>query len=375
MKKSILSALSAILVFVMVLSFAITGYSSSDVNTNNWMSAVDDTKVLTEINIPGTHDTATKYVSLSLFSKTQSLSISEQLESGVRYFDTRIEYDDNDFYSVHGIANCKKEGGLFTDRLTAGDIVEDCKSFLNDNPTETILFQLKEEQSSAGSDFYTYFYDNYIEDNLENWYLENRIPTLGEVRGKIVLLRVAGYDTQLFDDSNSGINFGGYPYIGDLTQYNYQRRDIEKADGTKYSSMYVQDSYKLEGDDKWECIKTFLDSDINSDEFNICMTNCTRLKVPKHNARNINKRIMEYDFQKGKYYGIISVDYVTEELCRLVINTNSDIDSDFLNDNTDSLVQSSNNSESRTKNIIVISICIVLVLGIVIYFIIKRKRD
>lgn len=43
MKKSILSALSAILVFVMVLSFAITGYSSSDVNTNNWMSAVDDT--------------------------------------------------------------------------------------------------------------------------------------------------------------------------------------------------------------------------------------------------------------------------------------------------------------------------------------------
>lgn len=325
MKKAIIIISSAVLIVAMTAYLALTAFAATNVRENNWMSAVSSSARLTEINIPGTHDSATKYVSAGFISCTQSLSISQQFENGVRYIDTRFKKVENKFLAVHGIANCKVSGSAFAEDLTASHIIADCKAFLSSNPTETILFQLKEEESSAGVDFYTSFYNLYIKNSPESWFIENRIPTLGEVRGKIVLLRAVSLDTNRFNDSNSGIDFSRYPYIGDQTQYNYQRRDINKVNGTKYSSMYVQDSYKLEGAEKWECIKAFLDSDLKSNEFNICMTNCTRLSTPQLNAQDINKRIKNYGFQKGKCYGIIAMDFVTDEFCNLIVNTNNGV--------------------------------------------------
>ena len=71
----------------------ISDYSATEhgVGGNGWMSKIDGETPITAINIPGTHDSATEYVSFAFVSRTQALSIAEQLEAGVRYFDMRFE--------------------------------------------------------------------------------------------------------------------------------------------------------------------------------------------------------------------------------------------------------------------------------------------
>ena len=108
-----------------------------------------------------------------------------------------------------------------------------CESFLKENPGETILFQLKEDDGDAGIALFGEFYAQCIRGREELWYLENRIPALGEVRGKIVLLRVVGVDASHFDDKTCGIDFSAYPYIGSRDIRDFRRRDIKKAFGRR----------------------------------------------------------------------------------------------------------------------------------------------
>ena len=88
-----------------------------------------------------------------------------------------------------------------------------CADFLKKNPGETVLFQLKEGNGKTGTVFFDAFYEQCIKGQEDIWFLENRIPTLGEVRGKIVLLRVVKADRSKFDDQNSGLDFGAYPHV------------------------------------------------------------------------------------------------------------------------------------------------------------------
>ena len=161
------------------------------INGANWMSSLCSDLPITAINMPGTHDSATKYVRFAPICNTQNLTIEEQLQIGVRYLDMRFELKDGrKLVAVHSIADCKKERGLNSADLTAADTVNMCESFLKENPGETILFQLKEDDGDAGIALFGEFYAQCIRGREELWYLENRIPALGEVRGKIVLLRV-----------------------------------------------------------------------------------------------------------------------------------------------------------------------------------------
>lgn len=186
MKKLFVRALSLVIILTLLIScFSVSAFASKGVSPNNWMSAVKSSTPITAINIPGTHDTATQYVTASYFSQTQSLSIKEQLDIGVRYFDIRLEKTENDFIAVHGITDCKEDSGVLAKNLTAGKIIEYCRDFLKSNPTETILFQIKEDDGDAGTAFFDSFYDLYIKDSRSLWFTENRIPTLGEVREKL----------------------------------------------------------------------------------------------------------------------------------------------------------------------------------------------
>ena len=91
MKKVVSSIISAVLVITIMICFVLPSFSAKAVSGNNWMSAVSSSAKLTEINIPGTHDSCTQYVNASIISRTQTLSISQQLQIGVRYFDMRFE--------------------------------------------------------------------------------------------------------------------------------------------------------------------------------------------------------------------------------------------------------------------------------------------
>lgn len=290
---------------------------------NSWMKAVPDEKKITEINIPGTHDSAACFVAFSFISRTQHLTVEGQLENGVRYFDFRFRYENSRFIASHSIATCKKSAGLTAEEMTADDIVNICIDFLKNNPDETILFQLKETVSHTGNDFYTDFFNKYIRTDPGFWYVKNAIPSMGEVRGKIVLLRVVGIDKNVFGDSNSGIDFTSYPYVGTMQVDSWQKGDIcSVATGEPYARMLVQDSYRVEGKKKWGTVRRFLENQDKCD-FNICLTSCTCFFVPRINVRYINRQIMEYQFKKGCHYGIVATDYIDKKICEKIINSNT----------------------------------------------------
>lgn len=291
-------------------------------NNSSWMSAIPDDRLITGINIPGTHDSAACYCAFSFISRTQKLTVSQQLEAGARYFDFRFRYDGKDFIASHSIATCKKSKGMFAEKLTADDIVDACIEFLKKNKSETILFQLKETVSVTENEFYSVFYEKYIKNNPEYWYVNNAIPSLGQVRGKIVLLRVVSADNGSFDDSNSGINFTSYPYVESREVDSWMLTDICSIETDRpYAKLFVQDSYKVEGVKKWGTVTRFLQSEQRGD-FNICLTSCTFLFVPRINVKYINKQLMNYSFEKNRLYSIVVTDYINAEICGRIIDSN-----------------------------------------------------
>ena len=293
MKKKLLRFVSlALASFVLggISTCAFAEESESEIDGSNWMSAIKPEVPITAINMPGTHDSSTKYVDISPIFKTQDGSVSEQLYRGARYFDMRFELQkDKRLVAVHSAASCRKAYGVKAEKLTAAD-AEMCADFLKKNPGETVLFQLKEGNGKTGTVFFDAFYEQCIKSQEDIWFLENRIPTLGEVRGKIVLLRVVKADRSKFDDQNSGLDFGAYPHVPVKEVINFISGSMKKAStGKTYSHLYVQDSYKLGGSKKWQAVTTFLESELDPENFNICLSSCVGLGLLADNQSQTQK--------------------------------------------------------------------------------------
>ena len=62
---------------------------------NKWMNYISNEELLSEINLPGTHDSCTCCVQFAFISKCQSMSITEQFNCGIRLLDVRVEKDGN----------------------------------------------------------------------------------------------------------------------------------------------------------------------------------------------------------------------------------------------------------------------------------------
>ena len=121
------------------------GYSyESNIGYQNptWMSKVADSTKISEISIPGTHGTMALHGASFLdenLTRNQTMSLSQQLNSGIRYVDMRVKRVKDSFAMHHGIVNQK---AMFE------DVLKETIQFLKDHPTETILMRLKEETDS-----------------------------------------------------------------------------------------------------------------------------------------------------------------------------------------------------------------------------------
>lgn len=163
---------------------------SSYVDGPCWMKYVDDNKFLDELSIPGTHDSGTCSVDndtepQSSQVKCQQDYIPTQLLEGIRYFDIRLGKGDNpgichgDFYLF------KKDG----DYLHLSDVIGYFKTFLSENPREALIMLASRGNDEATDDSVTTAFAKVMGDNPDLFYTSSHVPTLGEVRGKIVLLR------------------------------------------------------------------------------------------------------------------------------------------------------------------------------------------
>lgn len=276
---------------------------------NNWMKKIGDEVSLKDINIPGTHDSATKYCQFSLFSGCQKKSIAEQLRIGVRAYDIRVD----GMTLVHSFCKCRES--FFGKSLTLDKVINDMFSFLSENPTETIVMLFKMDNGKDGRKCFSMLYDNFIVNNPEKWYLENEIPFLGEVRGKIVLVRRTDADYE-----KSGLDFTMMPDHGGMNETSSSAFSPNGKD-----TVTIQDRYSLLRKSKWEkSVKPLLEESEKYKE-NLILNYFSTAGIPiipRFNAKHINKKFLSFSMEKRNHYGIMMFDFIDEEITDKVIKTN-----------------------------------------------------
>lgn len=196
-------------------------YDEFDHYNENWMSNIADDTKLSELSIPGTHDTMSNGPGGDIV-QTQGLSLPEQLKVGIRYLDIRARAIDNVLTIHHGPVYLNKN---------FGDVLNYIKDFLNYHPSEMIIMRVKQEYSEVSNTEFKRIFNKYLNnDCYKNLFYsgEKKNPSLKEIRNKIVVM----YDSF-------------YPDIG-----------------INYHNSFIQDNYKLNTNwdlySKWISIKDHL---------------------------------------------------------------------------------------------------------------------
>ena len=158
----------------------------------NWMSHLPDGAKLNELSIPGAHDAAATFcgdsaigTALEYFTVTQDNYINGLLENGIRYFDLRINKEGDDLAMCHKAVDLY---GIDNERLKLDSVIYDMQRFLKHyGPNETLILQIKCDNDNCDYEIYQYF-QKLMEENPDLIYCGDHVPTLGEVRGKLVIL-------------------------------------------------------------------------------------------------------------------------------------------------------------------------------------------
>ena len=343
---------------------------SSYVDGPCWMKYVEDNKFLDELSIPGTHDSGTCSVDndtepQSSQVKCQQDYIPTQLLEGIRYFDIRLGKGDDPGID-HGIFYLLKKDGNY---LHLSDVIGYFKTFLNENPSEALIMLASRGNDEATDESITTAFAKVMADNPNLFYTSSHVPTLGEVRGKIVLLRRFGL---------AGNSVSGHTWGLDLTQWDDKIKAhsgqsmclVQDARGFEAigetgneepycTKVYAQDKYKLTGTDKlsWvdnalkettgrTCNKVDVVDDAGAEVqvqercWSINYTSCTGLSHggnPFTSARVVNEHLYKspYINPSGtedtksdylKHIGIIASDFVDAALARSIYQRNYNYD-------------------------------------------------
>ena len=195
----------------------------------DWMRFLPNNVEIRRMSIPGTHDSGAYKVRFAMDNLgfqsviTQRLDLKNQLEAGIRFLDIRIGHIGGEFRIYH----------IATDLDQNFDqVLATLNDFLFRHPDETVLMRVqmerKENEQGTFESVFLGYYGKY-KDRFAN-YFDGDSPTLGQVRGKIVLLQ----------------EFAASKYYG-----------------LKYHSFRIQDDFYIptafQMYDKWQAIKKSLE--------------------------------------------------------------------------------------------------------------------
>lgn len=207
---------------------------------SSWMKSIRDEVKLSELALPGTHDSATFDVNLypvvDDIVSTQTLNFDQQLKYGIRVFDLRIRRTSHSFALHHG--------PVFLDKMF-GSALGSIEAFLQANPTETVLFRLKEEHTANTNvtQSLAQIFDSYMQ-RYASVYLKSprNTVTLGEARGKFIVL------SNISSLNPYGLNYANFDIQDDYSlttnwelheKYQKVRRQLLRAAAGSSDTFYV----------------------------------------------------------------------------------------------------------------------------------------
>lgn len=302
------------------------------VSHTSWMRNIPDDTPVTVLSIPGTHDSGCIGGPLGV-AQTQNVDLCHQLDAGIRFLDIRLAQYQDDLVIHHDVVCMGKN---YT------EVLDICSDFLKEHPSETILMSIKDEDRVdsglgrfAPSEILGKLSMGDVPDGDQNtasfeddvkkrtWEHLGKAPlfynfaagptdgdsrtagrtltsdtTLGEVRGKIVLLR----------------RFQGSDDVGlDLTYW----PDNQAFRSAAPPVHVVHDRYQgLAEEEKYELILTHLEEARRGDPEDLYITFSSAVDVKAHGyAETINPRLNDYLAESpGGRVGIIVMDFFDKPL-------------------------------------------------------------
>jgi 1-phosphatidylinositol phosphodiesterase len=142
--------------------------------------------------------------------QSRSTGLTVQLNSGIRVLDIRISLYSGTLETAHDILPMDTKFRL---------ILQDLRAFLTGpGKTETVVMSIKQEDYKT-TDAHVFSaavrkeIETYDPAGLDGWFLENRVPTLGEVRGKVILFSRFGSNGAEWEKGLEGLGRNLYPDI------------------------------------------------------------------------------------------------------------------------------------------------------------------
>lgn len=294
-------------------------YSSNLVNyTRNWMSGMSDNVLLSNLTIPGTHDSAARYG--GALYRCQYMTINEQMHAGIRFFDIRLIYENGELMAYHGETTPGKQ------YITLAEICENMIAFTKAYPGEAFILCIKNEKAFKNAGELQAFNEavkNQVELQSYRWYTEETIKglKLGDVRDKLILLR--RYDAT-------------EKFATDVTSWGDDRSS------TIGDYIHIQDKYNLKASEvaslKWPLVKEMLEtaSEGEEDNYYINYTSGTGTVInPVYVAqaggtilgnipKGMNTYLDEYlnDHKEKNRYGIVVMDFPSYDTIDMLIESN-----------------------------------------------------
>jgi 1-phosphatidylinositol phosphodiesterase len=208
------------------------------VDESNWMSALSDGTRLSQLTLPGTHDTGTYGISTALRYtdyRAQSLSLANQLQAGIRAIDIRLEDDNcgNNAKCLEVTHSSTTTGVWFNigGKDQSANVMPTLQTFLTQHPNETVVMNVQDEAKhttnfAAQVDTVLHKYSSIV-----YWGGQGPNPPLWAIRGKVVVITQSpggyigaspnypGYADPpsgiVWDETNTPNTGGSPPYVQD----------------------------------------------------------------------------------------------------------------------------------------------------------------
>ncbi|MFF5287844.1 phosphatidylinositol-specific phospholipase C [Paractinoplanes globisporus] len=234
----------------------------SSAGNPDWMRGLADSRSLASLSIPGTHETMA--IHGGAWTQAQEDfgdsggTLAAQLTAGIRMIDIRARVNAGNTFTIHH--------GATYQNANFDDVLGRLSAFLSAHPGETVLMRLKQEctgeigscSDATGQNSFSAIFNAYVQKYPGLFWTPSvsgdaAMPTLGGVRGKVVLVvmngahggRFAGYGLAQFGDWNDGNstyvqdNYN-VPNVGAIaTKRDQVRRFLDATSAGDPARMYV----------------------------------------------------------------------------------------------------------------------------------------
>lgn len=212
--------------------------SHIDPDNAEWMTKLHDSRRVSSLSIPGTHDAGTASlheIAVVNTAQTQKFSVPAQLRDGVRAFDIRLKKN-------------LKYGHTFTCREGFDSTMVEWDRFLTEHPGEVIIALVGVDGGGKWSPELIRNYQQLIK-KYPHRFVEkfDASTTLGDVRGKILVIK-----------RQEDCPFGKLLKFSDNTTFDYdcfRVEDVYKQHKTWKKAKIVQknirDAYENDDPNKW----------------------------------------------------------------------------------------------------------------------------